>query len=193
MGERAKYDMNKTTRGFYFMTNCTVPELGSLADWIRETDDHAEHHLRLLADTDRLLRSPDRAVSEISLELAGKLERWRYQHLNECGISRSPRDDALVDALDVTARQLAGRAVLDPRRTRHAVLDRALDNHTVEEALAMLDPSYPLDDLVDRARRLTCEHFAADGVGQSPKPTQTHMLLYAPLYVSSQCVNFCTY
>ncbi len=175
------------------MTIGTVHELGSLADWIRETDDHAEHHLRLLADADRCLHAPNRAVSEQSLRLAERLERWRYQHLNECGVSRSRQDDVLVDALDSAARHLAGRPTLAPRRTRHAVADRTLDSPAIEEALGMLDPSYPLGELVDQARRLTCEHFAADDDRQSPAPTRSRMLLYAPVYVSSHCVNFCTY
>jgi 2-iminoacetate synthase len=175
------------------MSTGTVHELGSLADWIRETDDHAEHHLRLLADADGLMHATDRAVSEQSLRLAERLERWRYQHLNECGISRSPQDDILVDALDCAARQLAGRPLLVPRRTRHAVGDRTLDSPSIEEAVGMLDPSHSLDQLVDRARQLTCAHFAANGETQSPEPTRSRMLLYAPVYVSSQCVNFCTY
>ncbi len=50
----------------------------------------------------------------------------------------------------------------------------------------VLDPSVPLEKLVARATELTQDHFAGpDG--------RRRMLLYAPIYLSSHCVNHCRY
>jgi 2-iminoacetate synthase len=175
------------------MTICTVHDLQTLRDWIRASDQHAEHHLRLLSEAEGLLQSIEQAGSEAAVVLADKLERWRYQHLNECGLSRTPRDEALVDALDVASRQLAGRGFAEARRTRHAVRDTSLDSEAIEQAAAMLDPAFPLEELVQRARRLTCEHFPASDDPRAVRLGRRRMMLYAPLYVSSHCVNYCTY
>jgi 2-iminoacetate synthase len=68
-----------------------------------------------------------------------------------------------------------------------------LDTAAIDEAMSALAPRVPLDDLVRRAERLTQEHF---GAGDSAEPTGSshrRMLLYAPLYVASECVNHCAY
>jgi 2-iminoacetate synthase len=175
------------------MTTRSLPDLSSFADWIRETDDHAEHHLALLSQVDRLLGARSDSISPESRSLAQKLERWRYQHLNESASSRSSQDDALVDALDVVSRRLAGRPPLEPRGTRHAIHDSLLRSTSVDAALTALEPSYPLVDLTERATQLTCDNFATGRCADAMEPPQRPMLLYAPLYVSSQCVNHCTY
>ena len=175
------------------MTTCTLPDLNSFADWIRQSDDHAEHHLALLSQVDRLLGLRNERISPEGRSLVQRLERWRYQHLNEHALSRSSRDDALVDALDVVSRRLAGRPPLEPRSTRHAVHDRSHRSTSIDAALTTLDPSYPLPDLIDRATQLTGDNFASPRDAGSVVPPQRRMLLYAPLYVSSQCVNYCTY
>ena len=54
-------------------------------------------------------------------------------------------------------------------------------------AAACLDPATPLEDLTRRAAELTAEHFTP------PDASGRRMLLYAPLYLSSHCVNYCAY
>jgi 2-iminoacetate synthase len=81
---------------------------------------------------------------------------------------------------------------MEPRSTRHAVHDDSLHNESIEAALTACDPEYPLTELVERAAQLTRARFAAHEAG-AIDPPQRRMLLYAPLYVSSQCVNHCTY
>jgi 2-iminoacetate synthase len=175
------------------MITRTLPDLNSFTDWIRQSDDHAEHHLALLSRVERLLGSRDDAVTTEGENLAQKLQRWRYQHLNEHASCLSSRDNALVDVLDVVSRRLAGRPPLEPRGTRHAVHDQSLRCDSVDEAIRALDPSYPLSDLIDRATQLTVDNFAGRCDAGSIDPSRRKMLLYAPLYVSSECVNFCTY
>ena len=109
------------------MSTYAPPELESFADWIQATDDHAQHHLDLLS---RVARALDTSAATSPAERAGlaqKVERWRYQHLNEHAGALTPQDEALIDSLDGVARQLAGRGHLAPRRTRHAVHDPELD------------------------------------------------------------------
>jgi 2-iminoacetate synthase len=170
----------------------SVAALHSFTPWLQETDAHAAYHLGLIAQVDERLAN-SAALDDKSCELADKLERWRYQHLEEGGFPPSPQQQALADALQATAAQLAGRNPVAPRRTFSAVHDQSLDFQRFPAAIAALDPAYPLDELIELARQLTTAHFsdpATDSRQSSPLP---RMLLYAPLYVSSHCVNFCTY
>ena len=52
---------------------------------------------------------------------------------------------------------------------------------------ACLDPEVSVEQLARRATRLTVDHFAVPGTDRR------RMLLYAPLYLSSHCVNHCVY
>lgn len=175
------------------MSTCTRPQLESLTDWIQATDDHAEHHLALLA---RVAVALDGAAALSPAErarLAQKVERWRYQHLNEHAGRLTQRDEDLVDSLDDAARQLAGRGHLARRAARHAVHDPGRDRDSIRAARAALDPAYPLPTLIAQATELTQRHFPATRAGDASRCTRQRMLLYAPLYVSSDCVNYCLY
>ncbi len=99
-----------------------------------------------------------------------------------------------------------------PRRTYQAVFAEGEDPPAIRRALEVLDPALPWEEVADQARKLTEENFpapeecAADwgsseaaaaaahrqGTG-SPAPTKRRMFLYAPLYLSSFCVNYCLY
>lgn len=175
------------------MSTHTPPELESLADWIQATDDHAQHHLDLLSRVARALDTSAAASPAERAGLAQKVERWRYQHLNEHAGALTPQDETLVDALDGAARQLAGRGPPTPRRTRHAVHDPGLDTDSIREACAAIDPAYPLASLTERARELTEQHFPGTPQRDSEPAARHRILLYAPVYVSSDCVNFCLY
>jgi 2-iminoacetate synthase ThiH len=65
------------------MTVDFLPSLSSIADWIRKTDDDAVHHLALLERVEHALRTLDKIAPNERRSLTQKLERWRYQHLNE--------------------------------------------------------------------------------------------------------------
>jgi 2-iminoacetate synthase len=166
--------------------------LGELSEWIRRTDDHAAHHLTLLDQAVRMLESGE-GTAEERAALSERLERWRYQYLHECARRGEPRHEVCADALDVTARQLRGRPALRPRRTRHAIHDAGLDTAAMREALEAAEADYPLEELIARATWLTEQMFSIpDGAGPDAR-LRRRMRLYAPLYVSSECVNYCTY
>jgi 2-iminoacetate synthase len=180
--------------------------------WLEAEDVHARHHLGLLRQAEELLSQPALWGGTEARRLAAQLERWRYQHLNERQGQWRPVDWQLADFLDDTARKLAGRPMLPPRRTYQAVFAEGEDPPAIRRALEVLDPALPWEEVADQARKLTEENFpapeecAADwgsseaaaaaahrqGTG-SPAPTKRRMFLYAPLYLSSFCVNYCLY
>jgi 2-iminoacetate synthase len=175
----------------------TNPSPETLAAWILETDVHAAYRLPLLGRADRILLGDEEATDEDRADLALKLERWRYQYLNEGGTVRQTMGRKLVDTLDLAANELTGRNPRAARDTRNAVADKSLETGSPAEtgsladAIVHLDPDSPLDALADRAVRLTEENFAV--TAPSDGSAARRMLLYAPLYLSSHCINHCTY
>ena len=168
------------------------PVLYSLSDCIAANDAHAERRMALLAEAEAALDSS--AVPETErTALAQRLERWRYQHLNEHAGRMTLQDETLVSALDEAARQVAGREPLPARGTRQAVADPRWDTSSIRDAHAALDPSYPLDALVQRATQLTQQCFPCSPRARLGHSVRHRMLVYAPLYVSSDCVNYCLY
>jgi 2-iminoacetate synthase len=98
-----------------------------------------------------------------------------------------------VDALDLVANQLAGRPDRAPRLTRRAIDDPSFDTDAIQQAVQALDRGAPLDQLVDRATKLTLEEFGPSNKSDFVGPVRQRVLLYAPLYVSSECINHCRY
>lgn len=175
------------------MPTAPVSDVHAFADWIGEIDEHAAHHLRLLDEADRALETPAASTPAGRTALAAKLERWRYQHLNEHAGRLTARNEALVDALDSLANRLAGRPDRPPRSVRHAVQDAGYEGGTIADALEVLDRGLPLDELTRWAGALTCQHFCVPAAEGGVRGGRRRMLLYAPLYVASDCVNYCTY
>ena len=85
------------------MTSQIQPHLNRFADWLRETDDHALYHLGVLVEVELASRAGGEITPEERRGLAGKLERWRYQHLNQHADELDTRDQEFVDSLDVVA------------------------------------------------------------------------------------------
>lgn len=175
------------------MTTGIESSLSGLDDWVRAVDDHAAHHLPLLEQAGRVLAQSEQAPEAVRRELADKLERWRYQHLNRRWGAWLPGDAMLADGLDLAANQLAGRRPRPARATWAALGDATLDTDAMAEALALLDAGATTDELARRAAALTLEHFGAVPAGALPGPRRRRVLMYAPLYVSSFCVNHCLY
>jgi 2-iminoacetate synthase len=168
-----------------------VPDLfNEFAQWIRDTDEHAEHHLELLGEAEQF-RLRGEVPAPDARRLAVRLERWRYRHLHQHASELTSKDQALVDTLDRTARRLRGHPDMPPRGTRHAIQDSTLDSGILRKATALCDDGTCLTSLIDWARELTDQHFRVPASGGSA--AHRRMLLYAPLYVSSHCVNYCTY
>jgi len=66
--------------------------------------------------------------------------------------------------------------------------DKAVAPDGLSEQLGkFLSPDFPMEDLARQATELTRQHFAPEG------EKKQQILLYAPLYVSSYCLNHCVY
>lgn len=171
-----------------------IPSLDRFAPWLRRTDPHASFRLPLLEEAEQALAAPSEGEGPTPLRhaLAAKLERWRYQHLNERRGQFEAEDRQLADALDLAANALAGRAPRRPRATRWLIHDSARDTASMREALDCFDRAVDLEEVIRRARELTIRHFSASRL-DSTGASKRRIAMYAPLYLSSHCVNHCTY
>ncbi|MFZ5831705.1 MAG: radical SAM protein, partial [Planctomycetota bacterium] len=194
------------------------PPLGPLTDWIRAADQHASHHLPLLVRAQRILGGQEKAGDAERQELADRLERWRYQHLDSHRDSPSPLGQRLAEVLDLASNELCGRNRRAPRCPRAAVSDTYRQPQEVVRGLTCLDPQVSLETVEQRAAELTRMRFrvpssprsaSADRASEERVVTRPdadrsiriggtsisarRMLLYAPLYLSSHCINYCVY
>lgn len=175
------------------MSTSTRFPVAPLREWVRRTDVHAAARLSLLVEVLRVLDGEEASSLLGRGELADRLERWRYQWLNQQSTRLTAEDRRSLDCLDRMANELSGRGGRPPRRTRQLVRDDGLAGPEIAEAWRHLDPARPLAPLVERARALTIERFG-EPAARDPRPASgRRMLLYAPLYLSSHCINFCTY
>lgn len=176
-----------------------LPSLVDLSDLARRVDDEAEHWLASLAPAAGAL-PPSPAARRT---LAQRLERWRYHLLDKHHGPIAPLERRLVEQLDLLANHLAGRRPRAPRSPSAAVqppdqsrgLERALSAVDPRAWLA-LDPRVPLADVTRWAAEQTCARFsAAASFSADPRSGRAgrRMLLYAPLYLSSHCINHCRY
>lgn len=166
--------------------------LESFIDWVRTTDAHSPHRLPLLDQAGRILDGREAASLERRQALATALERWRYQHLNEFRGRLGPEDRQLIDSLDLAMNELAERAPRAPRAARWAVHDPDYAASQVAAALDCLDPQSPLEEVTRHAESITHQRFG-DGKSTGTQSEGRRMLLYAPLYLSSHCINHCLY
>lgn len=171
------------------MSTATFPPLRTFTDWIVQTDDHAERRLALLDEAERILAGREPASIEAKRSLAARLERWRYQMLNERHSALGEPDRQLAHALDLAANRLAGRAPRPPRWPRGAILETPPDDPTLAEVKKALDPATRLEELAVRAAELTRQHFTVQRNGIAVR----RMFMYAPLYLSNLCINHCLY
>ena len=155
-------------------------------------DDHADARIDLLRRAAAVLAGDGEATASERGELAHKIERWRYQHLNARVGQLVAEDSRLLNALDLAANELAGHSPRPPRRTRELLHEDSLGTGRIAEACEMLDQAYPLDLLIEQATALTIERFGDPASPVSPGSGR-QMLLYAPLYLSNHCINHCTY
>lgn len=164
-----------------------------ICEWVRRTDVHAAVRISLLTRAVRVADAEEQASPAERIELAEKLERWRYQRLREIGGRLTAEDRRCFDALDLLANELSGRGDRPPRRTRRLPCDDAALSGTIAEAWEHLDAARPLAPLAQKARELTIARFGRSGPQTALPGAGRRMLLYAPLYLSSHCINYCTY
>lgn len=161
--------------------------LTALSEWITAVDEQATHRLPLLRRAARIVNGLDDAAHDVRLVLAEQLERWRYQDLDAMRRRPHPLGCRLAELLDLLSRRLSGRFDTPPRAARTALENTFCTPIEVRRALDCLDARVPLETVAQRAGRMTAEHFTAPGTASR------RMLLYAPLYLSSHCTNYCTY
>ncbi len=169
------------------------PVSEQFADWILASDEHGQSRLPLLRRAEAILAGRVSVGFDERVRLVAALERWRYQHLNRCRADAAAEDLLLAETLDLTANDLAGRAPRAPRATRAAVSGQLPDSPSVAAALAQLDSQAPLSELAAQAQALTAEHFRVPVEKDQPATCQRRVLMYAPLYLSSHCINHCLY
>lgn len=167
--------------------------LDSFADWLRKADEHAAHRLELAGRAERLLTGQEQADEDQRLALAEKLERWRYQHLNHRAGDLTQADVELIESLDLAANELAGCSPRPARGARATINEASSESSPVSEAAWALDPATGVEELARRASALTAEHFGPANHGGCESIRKWRMLIYAPLYVSNQCINHCPY
>ncbi|TWU43812.1 2-iminoacetate synthase [Novipirellula aureliae] len=71
------------------------------------------------------------------------------------------------------------------------IRDDDVERQAVERARTWIDRSFPLAELEASAKRLTDQRFMTCEAADNR--AKRRMVLYAPIYVSSECVNHCTY
>ena len=151
---------------------------------------------RLLVErAQRMLSGADEADETQRQDLAQQFEQWRYQVLR----NRSGRLDAAqrssIDAIDLASAALAGRAARAPRWPRAAIRDHRCGDAEVARVAQCLDRAIPLEQICWEAAKLTASRYSvpASDTRSSSLVLQRRMLLYAPLYLSSHCINHCVY
>jgi len=156
-------------------------------EWIRADDPRAERHLRLLGQAQRVVEGRYEASVEQRRQLARQLERWRYWHLQRHAGSLDPMARRVADVLDVAVARLWATVERAPRRPSDAIRESCYDSPALDDALAVLEGRVSLEEAAGRAAEITrCRFPARDAPGH-------RILLYAPLYVSSHCINHCVY
>lgn len=184
-----------------------------LESYLRRYDAHASRHLELLAEVRSRLAAGDacenshgasppvrgedfadaREPSATQASTADRLERLRYQLLNERAAVLGEEDLRAADELDRIYAALVGRRTPHGRQARRLLWNPDFAQDAVERLERCLDPALPLDRCADSARRLTEQYFAASAAGPGGTAARHRVLLYAPLYLSSYCVNHCVY
>lgn len=167
------------------------PPMELIFDWVRTTDAHASYRLPLLERAERILAAREEASADVRDSLSRALERWRYQHLNHLGPALAPEDQELADTLDLAANDVAGRPWRSARAASDAICDPRFDPEEFGAALECRDEGVALEEVTQRAEAITRRHFAAEGEAAAGAGRRMH--LYAPLYLSSHCVNYCAY
>lgn len=179
-----------------------------LERYLAERDPHFARHTELLREA-RAARLATGTVGEggsggglCAGELAERVERLRYQLLHEREESLDELDYRAADLLDRLFAELSGQGPRPPRRSLHAVHDPALAAEAVSRLENCLDRKVPLEEVLASARRITQARFTpatrAPAVSTGLEPSHGtsigwRVLLYAPLYLSSYCVNHCLY
>lgn len=162
-----------------------------LRTYLAANDPHAHHHLPLLDDLERHVAqvSETRRPLPLDAPLLEKLERWRYQFLAEHYGAMGNDEHRAAAELDAIYGLLAHRNTPRPRTAREAVFDDGFAAGQTRALRRALDPGVSLQELAREAQETTARRFFVSQDGRRMR----RILLYAPIYLSSYCVNHCLY
>ncbi|MCP4190059.1 MAG: radical SAM protein [Planctomycetaceae bacterium] len=174
------------------MSDFPQGHISELKRWARLDDDHSNSRMQLIREVENHLACVSYSDDSVHQKLATRLERWRYGILRHVPSSHAPLYSCL-DALEALSNTLLGQPARIPRRVYAAVYD---------ESAAV--PDLTASNLSDSAKKLTQRWFSERSAvmcEQSDWPIREcdqhlgrrQMALYAPLYLSSYCVNQCSY
>jgi len=168
-----------------------------LEAYLRQRDAHFATHWEWIQDVRRELEGNvvhlGGTVADPVIKMSERMERLRYQLLHERGDALDPSDYQAAELLDTLFGILTNRESAGVRHVRQVLEDVRFAREAIARLEWCLDPDVPLDKVLTSARRLTRESFGIQShqtdSGSAPWP----MFLYAPLYLSSYCVNHCLY
>jgi len=145
--------------------------------------------VRLMGQAQQLVEGgPDAQRTAEGPRLATLLERWRYRFLNaHAGYPPAELRSDLA-ALDFLAHRLRGGPPRMPRQARDALAGPGHAQPEWSRAAVCLDHLIPRAEVESRAQAVTRQNLPAGGGAAGHR-----VLLYAPLYVSSHCINDCSY
>ncbi|MGQ9562855.1 MAG: radical SAM protein [Thermogutta sp.] len=172
-------------------------EWDSLKAYLGRRDAHFATHwewITKIRDTLNSGTSLNHDAAQTSAKDAERIERLRYQLLHERGENLDAADLQAAEMLDSLFAALTHRGTTSPRHLRRILGDSAFAQDAIAKLEWCLDPQVPLEQVVASARRVTRESFPpsagqSEQVSLAPWP----IFLYAPLYLSSFCVNHCLY
>lgn len=167
---------------------CLAPNVSELANRLADeaasvlaSDPHSQQRLALIDQLEEHLSAGE--LAEENPRLASQIEHWRYEILRNFGGNADPSTQRVTDLLALAIRLLLRLEGSTTRRTVEAVNagDRAF--------LRWLDLCQEREgDCFARAAESTRSHF-----GSYCGANHHKIRLYAPLYLSNHCINYCVY
>lgn len=167
-----------------------------LEAYLRQRDAHFAVHWQWIAEVRHELEANGGldcgAVTDDVARMSERIERLRYQLLQE----RTDLDDSdyrAAEMLDSLFAVLTNRGTLTGRHLQQVLEDDTLAGEAITSLEWCLNRDVPLEAVLESARRLTKEYFDGNSPDQRAESASWPMFLYAPLYLSSYCVNHCLY
>lgn len=164
-------------------------KLQELAEWVRKRDEHAGARLALLERVASLDPIAGDGSDPERIELADRIERWRYQWLQHSQGSLDADGMALARELDLLMNALRGGLPRPARSLPEWLLEPTENEEAIEQ---VFDARVSTDSLATAALEATKRH-ASGADATCPGQTGRTILLYAPLYLSNHCINHCLY
>ncbi len=167
-----------------------------LEAYLRQRDAHFAVHWQWITEVRHELEASgglDRgAVTDDVAHMSERIERLRYQLLQE-RTDPDAADYRAAETLDSLFAVLTNRRITTGRHLLQVLEDDTFAGEAITSLEWCLNPDVALDTVLASARRLTKDYFDGNSLDQGAESACWPMFLYAPLYLSSYCVNHCLY